>query len=205
MSEQMFPPATRETYQERASLAPDVNTAFREFSEEVFDEGALSEQTKQLMAVAVGHVTQCPYCIRGHSQRAQQAGASRAEIMEAIWVAATLRAASTQVHADHTVADRSEEDRTVPAPETADAFQTFTDQAFGDGALSERIKRLIAVSVAHATQSEACISEQVDHAGDTGVTDEELVEAIWVAIEMQAGGAYAHAAIALDAIEDPDA
>lgn len=200
----MFPPRTRETYQERASLAPDVNTAFREFSGEVFTEGALSEKTKQLMAIATGHVTQCPYCIRGHAGGAQDAGATREEIMEAIWVAAALRADSTHMHADHAFEELSEEDRTTMAPDTSDAFRTFTAQIFDGGALSERTKRLLAVTVAHAIQCESCISDRADHARDAGATDEELMEAIWVAVEMQAGGAYAHATVALDEMEDTD-
>lgn len=204
MPDRMFPPATRQTHQERSTLAPKVNTAFREFSEEVFAEGALSEKTKQLMAVAAGHVTQCPYCIRGHTQGAQDAGATREEIMETIWVAATLRADSIHTHADQTFEGLSEEDRAALAPDASDAFQAFTDRAFDDGILSERQKRLLAVTVAHATRSKSCISEQMERARDLGATDEELMEAIWVAVEMQTGGAYAHATIALDEMEDSD-
>lgn len=202
MDDQMFPPATREAYQERASLAPDVNTAFREFSREVFAEGALSEKTKQLMAVAVGHVTQCPYCIRGHVGEAQDAGATREEVMEAIWVAAALRADSTHTHADYAFEGLSEDDRATMMPDTSDAFWTFTDRVFDGGALSERTKRLLAVTVAHAIQCESCISDRVDHARDAGATDEDLMEAVWVAVEMQVGGAYAHATLALDEMED---
>lgn len=204
MTDRMFPAATRETYQERASLAPDANTAFREFSAEVFAEGALSEKTKQLMAVAVGHVTQCPYCIRGHAGTAQDAGATREEIMEAIWVAAALRADSTHTNAHHAFEEVSTEDRAAMAPDTADAFRTFTDRIFDDGALSERTKRLLAVTIAHAIQSESSISERADHARNAGASDEELMEAIWVAVEMQAGGAYAHSTVALDELEDTD-
>lgn len=204
MTDRMFPPATREMYQERASLASDVNTAFRKFSDAVFDEGSLSEQTKQLMAVAVGHVTQCPYCIRGHAGIAQEAGATREEVMESIWLAAALRADSTNLRADHAFEGLSEEDRATMAPDASDTFRTFTDRVFDDGALSEQTKRLLAVSVAHAIGCEPSFSDQADHARDTGATDEEVMEAMWVAVEMQAGGAYAHAAITLDEMEDPD-
>ncbi|WP_436900816.1 carboxymuconolactone decarboxylase family protein [Halovenus halobia] len=204
MTDQMFPPATRETYQERTSLAPEINTAFREFSGEVFEEGSLSEKTKQLMAVAVGHVTQCPYCIRGHVGIVQEAGATREEVMEAIWVAAAVRADSTRVNSSHAFEGVSEEKRGTMTPDTLDSFRTFTDRVFDDGALSEQTKRLLAVSVAHALQCESCLVDQADHARDAGATDEELMEAMWVAVEMQAGGAYAHAAIAIDEMEDPD-
>ena len=58
----------------------------------MFADGALPGKTKQLIAVAVAHVTQCPYCIRGHMQAARKVGASEQEIMEAIWLAAEMRA-----------------------------------------------------------------------------------------------------------------
>jgi AhpD family alkylhydroperoxidase len=59
----------------------------------------LPAKTKQLIAVAVAHVTQCPYCIRGHTKLARRAGAVPDEIMEAIWVAAEMRAGGAYAHA----------------------------------------------------------------------------------------------------------
>jgi AhpD family alkylhydroperoxidase len=64
----------------------------------VFAEGALDRRTKQLIAVAVAHVTQCPYCIQGHTKLAHRKGATDAEIMEAIWVAAEMRAGGAYAH-----------------------------------------------------------------------------------------------------------
>jgi AhpD family alkylhydroperoxidase len=72
--------------------------AFRAFSASVFAEGALSKKNKQLIAVAVAHVTQCPYCIRGHTEAALKQGATDKEIMEAIWVAAEMRAGGAFAH-----------------------------------------------------------------------------------------------------------
>ena len=54
---------------------------------------------KQLIAVAVAHVTQCPYCIEGHTKAATKEGATPEEIMEAIWVAAEMRAGAAYAHA----------------------------------------------------------------------------------------------------------
>jgi AhpD family alkylhydroperoxidase len=48
--------------------------------------------------VAVAHVTQCPYCIRGHTELASKKGASEQEVMEAIWVAAEMRAGGAYAH-----------------------------------------------------------------------------------------------------------
>jgi AhpD family alkylhydroperoxidase len=64
----------------------------------VFADGALSGKAKQLIAVAVAHVTQCPYCIRSHTQAALKAGATGQEIMEAVWVAAEMRAGAAYAH-----------------------------------------------------------------------------------------------------------
>ena len=95
---QLYPEATMEIAEKRSALAPEITEAFRNFSKLVFKEGALSEKTKQLIAVAVAHVTQCPYCIHGHTAQAIRKGASEQEIMEAIWVAAEMRAGGSYAH-----------------------------------------------------------------------------------------------------------
>lgn len=100
MEEQMYPVASRELAQKRKELAPEALAAFRAFSETVFADGALPSKTKELIAVAVAHVTQCPYCIRGHTKAALRKGASQKEIMEAIWVAAEMRAGGAYAHAN---------------------------------------------------------------------------------------------------------
>ncbi len=84
--------------QNRKELTPDAEAAWRSFSKAVFAPGALDAKTKQLIAVAVAHVTQCPYCIEGHAPAAKRAGATEAEMMEAIWVAAEMRAGGAVAH-----------------------------------------------------------------------------------------------------------
>lgn len=96
--EHLYPAATRELAEERKKLAPGPAAAFKAFSQSVFADGALPGKTKQLIAVAVAHVTQCPYCIRGHTKAALQHGATPEEIMEAIWVAAEMRAGAAYAH-----------------------------------------------------------------------------------------------------------
>lgn len=98
MPDDTYPKATRELGARRAELAPGINEAFENFSRAVFAEGALPEKTKQLIAVAVAHVTQCPYCITGHTKLAHRKGASAEEVMEAIWVAAEMRAGGAYAH-----------------------------------------------------------------------------------------------------------
>ena len=94
----VYPPATHEIGARRRELTPEIHQAFDAFSRQVFADGALPGKTKQLIAVAVAHVTQCPYCIRGHTKLARRAGASDQEIMEAIWVAAEMRAGGAFAH-----------------------------------------------------------------------------------------------------------
>src|SRR4029079_9014652 len=98
MDHSMYPETTRELQDKRRTLAPDAHAAFRAFSQRVFADGALPSKTKQLIAVAVAHVTQCPYCIRGHTELALKKGATEQELMEAIWVAAEMRAGAAYAH-----------------------------------------------------------------------------------------------------------
>src|SRR5579864_6069635 len=94
----MYPKATPERAQKRRELAPKSEAAFQAFSQAVFVDGALSNKTKQLIAVAVAHVTQCPYCIQGHTKAALRSGATAQELMEAVWVAAEMRAGGAFAH-----------------------------------------------------------------------------------------------------------
>lgn len=98
MDHPILPAPSRELSHKRQELAPEPAKAFREFSKSVFANGALSTKMKQLIAVAVAHTTQCPYCIKGHTEGALNHGATEAEIMEAIWVAAEMRAGAAYAH-----------------------------------------------------------------------------------------------------------
>lgn len=100
MPKSVYPTATKGFAEERKRLAPDTLAAFQTFSRQAFAEGALPAVTKQLIAVAVAHTTQCPYCIRSHTRHALRAGASREQVMEAIWVAAEMRAGAAYAHAN---------------------------------------------------------------------------------------------------------
>ena len=94
----LYPQATAAMAEQRSRLAPAQAEAFRAFSRSVFAEGELPVVTKQLIAVAVAHVTQCPYCIRSHTRAALREGATPPAIMEAIWVAAEMRAGGAYAH-----------------------------------------------------------------------------------------------------------
>jgi len=98
VAEAFYYPTTPEIATRRKELAPGLHDAFDNFSRAVFPDGALPEKTRQLIAVAVAHVTQGPYCITGHTKLAGRTGASAEEIMEAIWVAAEMRAGGAYAH-----------------------------------------------------------------------------------------------------------
>jgi AhpD family alkylhydroperoxidase len=98
MTGDLYPTVTHDLSNMRRALAPDAASAFNGFSKAVFADGALPGRTKQIIAVAVAHVTQCPYCIRGHTRAALRQGASHEELMEAVWVAAEMRAGAAFAH-----------------------------------------------------------------------------------------------------------
>lgn len=87
-------------------------------------------------------------------------------------------------------------------PEAAAAFQAFQGAVFADGALDRKTKQIIAVAVAHVTQCQQCIRSHTKSALRAGATPRELMEAVWVAAEMRAGGAYAHSNVMLSAIDE---
>lgn len=103
MSDIRFPKATPKHAERRHALAPAADDAFKAFSQAVFADGALDKRTKQLIAVAVAHVTQCPWCIEGHVKGARRDGATDEQIMEAVWVAAEMRAGAAFAHSVKTL------------------------------------------------------------------------------------------------------
>jgi AhpD family alkylhydroperoxidase len=79
-------------------LVPDAYRAFLEFDKQAFAEGALPKKTKELIGLAVAHITQCPWCIDVHAKNAAKAGASDAEIGEVIFVAMAMAAGAAWAH-----------------------------------------------------------------------------------------------------------
>ncbi len=65
---------------------------------EVFTEGALSEKEKSIIALAVAHVTQCPYCIDAYTTDCIEKGYSREQMMEAVHVGAAIKGGTALVH-----------------------------------------------------------------------------------------------------------
>lgn len=78
--------------------APKAFDAFIQFDQAALAPGALTSREKELIAVAVAHVTGCPYCIDLHTKQVKEAGASIEEVSEAIFVATALKAGSALAH-----------------------------------------------------------------------------------------------------------
>jgi AhpD family alkylhydroperoxidase len=117
----IYPVSTPEIAHKRRDLTPNQQAAFDTFGKAVFADGALPVKIKQIIAVAVAHVTQCPYCINGHTKAALRAGATPQELMEAIWVAAEMRAGGAYAHSTVTLAalgsaEAEEKQKDRPAP-----------------------------------------------------------------------------------------
>lgn len=108
MTGELYPAVTRDLTHMRRELAPEAAAAFNEFGKVVFADGALSAKVKNIIAVAAAHVTQCPYCIRGHTRAALREGATHQELMEAIWVAAEMRAGAAFAHSIIAIAEMAE-------------------------------------------------------------------------------------------------
>ena len=93
------------------ALAPELMKAFWALDKLAVAEGAIPVKHKELIAVAVAVTTQCSYCIDVHAANARKAGATDAELVEAVTVAAALRAGGAITHASHAL-----DSLTLPSP-----------------------------------------------------------------------------------------
>jgi alkylhydroperoxidase/carboxymuconolactone decarboxylase family protein len=76
----------------------EMGGKFFDYYGEVFKEGALTEREKALIALAVAHTVQCPYCIDAYSSTCLEKGADEEQMMEAVHVSAAIRAGSSLVY-----------------------------------------------------------------------------------------------------------
>jgi alkylhydroperoxidase/carboxymuconolactone decarboxylase family protein len=77
---------------------PDLAKKFFEWYGAVFADGALSAREKSLIALAVAHAVQCPYCIDAYSKDALEKGSDLDQMTEAVHVAAAIRGGASLVH-----------------------------------------------------------------------------------------------------------
>ncbi len=77
---------------------PDLWDKFSEYYAAVFADGALTVREKALIALAVSHAVQCPYCIDSYTHACLQNGADADQMTEAVHVAAALRGGACLAH-----------------------------------------------------------------------------------------------------------
>lgn len=78
--------------------APELAKKFFDYYHAVFSEGELTEREKALIALAVAHAVQCPYCIDAYTQACLEKGSNLAEMTEAVHVAVAIRGGASLVH-----------------------------------------------------------------------------------------------------------
>src|SRR2546422_6036179 len=78
--------------------APELWKKFMEWYSAVFKEGALTEREKSLIALAVAHTVQCPYCIDAYTTACLEKGSTPEQMTEAVHVAAAIRGGASLVH-----------------------------------------------------------------------------------------------------------
>jgi alkylhydroperoxidase/carboxymuconolactone decarboxylase family protein len=81
-----------------SEFEPNLAKKFFDYYGEVFKEGALTEREKSLIALAVAHTIQCPYCIDAYTQDTMEKGCDEAQLMETVHVAAAIRGGASLVH-----------------------------------------------------------------------------------------------------------
>lgn len=198
-------------------LAPEQMQAYAKMNNEIFKEGALSVKEKEIIAVAIAHVTECPYCIDAHTKKAKKEGATLEELAEAVFVVAGLEAGGAVTHSTHihnalekdtnyALYERSNLKKVAElneyAPVGFKGYSAFSAATVKAGELSTKFKEIIAVAVATATQCPYCIEVHTKNADKAGATKEELSEAVLVTAALRAGGAYAHMANMIDSYNE---
>lgn len=93
-----YNPADLAKFGDMGKDAPELWKAFSQYYGKVFAEGALSEREKCLIALAVAHAVQCPYCIDAYTQASLEKGSNKEQMTEAIHVAVAIRGGASLVH-----------------------------------------------------------------------------------------------------------
>ena len=96
--ETYYQPADLAKFADIADGAPELAQKFFDYYNAVFSEGELSEREKALIALAVAHAVQCPYCIDAYTHSCLEKGSNKAEMTEAIHVATAIRGGASLVH-----------------------------------------------------------------------------------------------------------
>lgn len=83
---------------EIAEGSPALAESFFRYYGQVFEDGALTAREKALIALAVAHTVQCPYCIDAYTSESLEKGADLEQMTEAVHVATAIRGGASLVH-----------------------------------------------------------------------------------------------------------
>ncbi len=98
MSKTYYDPADLRKFGNITDWNKELGDSFFEYYGKVFEEGALTPREKSLIALAVSHTEQCPYCIDAYTKDGLQRGITKEEMMEAVHVGAAIKSGATLVH-----------------------------------------------------------------------------------------------------------
>lgn len=98
MSKTYYNPEDLKRFGDVAEWNQELADKFFSYYEEVFQEGALTEREKSLIALAVSHTIQCPYCIDAYTEASMEKGSNEKEMMEAVHIATAIRGGASLVH-----------------------------------------------------------------------------------------------------------
>ena len=96
--ETYYSPKDLKKFADIGGEAPELAQKFFDYYNAVFAEGELTEREKALIALAVAHAVQCPYCIDAYTQTCLEKGSNAAEMTEAVHVATAIRGGASLVH-----------------------------------------------------------------------------------------------------------
>jgi alkylhydroperoxidase/carboxymuconolactone decarboxylase family protein len=98
MDQTYYHPAHLGRFGEIGEEAPEIAKKFFDWYGAVFEEGALTVREKALIALAVAHAVQCPYCIDAYTTDCLKNGSDAEQMTEAVHVAAAIRGGASLVH-----------------------------------------------------------------------------------------------------------
>ncbi len=182
----------------------------------VFADGALSVREKALVALAVAHAVQCPYCIEAWTNGALEAGSDLEQMTEAVHVAAVVRGATVlnygmqmlglsakagmgsekapEVTAAYFSRLQNSERKRIAIGQKglAESFFRYEASVFEEGALSRSEKSIIGLAVAHSVQDPYAIETMTKACLETGRTLEQMTESVHAATAIRGGASLVH-------------
>ena len=205
------------------SLVPELNETWTGFRDEVFKEGLISAKDKQLIGLACAYITESTECIKTRTRLAKELGATDEQIAESVFIA--MRLAIGQPYAFSSIAlenyDLMKSKGSVfqghfmsknitpqiqefhkISGEKYKKFAAFHDLVYEDGHLPKKLKKgLMGLACAILAKCPWCIRSCIRDGLQEGVIKEEIVEAINIAMVMNASAVVANTDVSMETSE----